>query len=172
MKRHLAVRAQWIAKPWELDQHLNTGAQILVFIDDFLGTGQQFEELVQQENLDRMFGSAYVVYAPFVAHRVGIERLKKRFPQIKITAAEILDERHGLFNKLSRCFEDGVNTPETAKNFYSDLIKHKHLAVPSSIWLGFGGLGLAYVFQHAVPDNNLPILWSAGAGGWMPLFDR
>jgi hypothetical protein len=172
MKRHLAIRAQWIAKPWELDQHINTGAQILVFIDDFLGTGQQFEELVQQENLDWIFGSAYVVYAPFAAHNVGIEHLRKRFPGIKITAAEVLDERHSIFNKLSRCFDDGINTPEVAKTFYSNLVKDKHLAVTPSSWLGFGGLGLAYVFQHAVPDNNLPILWSAGSAGWMPLFDR
>lgn len=36
---------------------------------------------------------------------------------------------------------------------------------------GYGGLGLAYAFEHAVSDNNLPLLWWPGAD-WTPLFDR
>jgi hypothetical protein len=172
MKRQLGVRPQWIAKAWELNQHLKTGAQVFIFIDDFLGTGRQFEELVQQENLDWMFASAYVVYAPFAAHRSGIDYLKKRFPVLRIASAEILDERHDIFDSRARCFDDSVNTPEAAKAFYLDLIKRKGLTIQPSSSLGFGGLGLAYVFEHAVPDNNLPIFWSPGPDAWSPLFDR
>jgi len=172
MKRQLAVRQQWIAKPWELDQHIKTGAQIFVFVDDFLGTGRQFQELIQQENLHWMFASTYVVYAPFAAHSFGIAYLKNEFPKLRIASAEVLDERHGIFHSQSRCFDDGLNTPEAARDFYLDLTTRKGLAVQPSSSLGFGGLGLAYVFEHAVPDNNLPILWSPGNDAWIPLFDR
>lgn len=172
MKRQLQIRQQWISKAWELDQHVKAGGRIFVFIDDFLGTGQQFEELIQQENLDWIFERAYVAYAPFVAHKEGIRYLTARYPNLRITAAETLDERHGLFNQKAKCFDDGVNTPDGAKEFYFDLVQRKRLAVRQTELLGFGGLALAYVFEHAVPDNNLPILWSPGSANWMPLFDR
>lgn len=172
MKRQLAVKPQWIAKPWELGQHIKTGAKIFVFVDDFLGTGRQFRELVEQESLQWIFSSAYIVYAPFVAHEFGVRTLKREFPQLRIASAELLDERHGMFESQSRCFDDGVNTPEAARDFYLQLIQQKGLKVQQINSLGFGGLGLAYAFEHAIPDNNLPILWALGNQTWTPLFDR
>jgi hypothetical protein len=172
MKRQLGIRAQWIAKPWELDQHINTGARTLVFIDDFLGTGRQFEDLIKREHLNRLFTSSYAIYAPFVAHDSGIDYLRSQFPTLRIAAAETLDDRHSLFQPESRCFDDGVNTPESAKAFYVDLLTRKGIHLRGIDRFGYGGLGLAYAFEHAVPDNNLPLLWWPSAGNWAPLFDR
>ena len=145
---------------------------MFVFVDDFLGTGRQFRELVEQESLQWMFSSAYIVYAPFAAHEFGVRTLKKEFPQLRIASAELLDERHGIFEPRSRCFDDGINTPAAARDFYFELIQRKGLKVQQINSLGFGGLGLAYAFEHAIPDNNLPILWALGKETWTPLFDR
>lgn len=172
MKRQLAVNSRWLAKPWELDQHIKRGAQVLVFIDDFLGTGEQFEELLTVERLDWLFGHAYVVYAPFAAHKEGITNLKRKFPLLHVVGAEVLDERHAPFKSEARCFDDGVNNAAGAEAFYFDLLAKKGIPLNGVDRLGFGGLGLAYVFEHAVPDNNLPILWHQGNSDWMPLFDR
>jgi hypothetical protein len=172
MKRQLSIHPQSIAKPWELDQHIMSGTKMLVFVDDFLGTGQQFDELLEQEHLDWIFSKAYVVFAPFVAHTKGIAYLKKKYPQLRITATEVLDGRHELFNPVARAFDDGLNTADMAKQFYFDFLQKKGFSFPDGNREGFGGLGLTYVFEHAVPDNNLPLLWSPGTGDWMPLFDR
>ena len=77
-----------------------------------------------------------------------------------------------MFNPEARCFDDGENTPMSAERFYYDLLLKKGINVKSAERLGFGGLGLAYVFEHAVPDNNLPIFWHPGNSDWAPLFDR
>jgi hypothetical protein len=172
MKRQLGIRSQWIAKPWELDQHVKNGAQTLVFIDDFLGTGRQFEELLRKEHLSHLLTSSYVIYAPFVAHDSGVDYLRSQFPNLKIAAAETLDDRHSVFQSESRCFDDGINTPELAKEFYLDLLLRKGISLRGIDRFGYGGLGLAYAFEHAVPDNNLPLLWWPSVGNWAPLFDR
>lgn len=172
MKRQFLIRPEWIAKPWELDEHIRAGAKVLVFIDDFLGTGQQFEELLTQEHLGSIFGAAYVIYAPFVAHHAGIDYLRRKYPQLRVTAAEVLDERHELFNPTARAFDDDVNTSEVAKDFYFVLLQKKGILLHGDDRLGFGGLGLTYVFEHAIPDNNLPLLWHPSGADWFPLFDR
>ena len=172
MKRQLSVRPQWIAKPWELRQHMLTGAKVLVFIDDFLGSGKQFEELLKQERLEWLFSVATVIYAPFVAHVEGIAYLEKIYPLLRISAAEVLDQKHQLFHPSCSSFRDDRNSPEGAEAFYYEFLIRKGIPLSSADRLGFGGLGLTYVFEHAVPDNNLPILWWPGNGNWAPLFDR
>lgn len=174
MKRQLAVRPNWVAKPWEIPGHVARGAQVLVFIDDFLGTGRQFEELIELENLRWIFSKAYVVYAPFVAHEAGINYLKDstRYPTLRIIAAEVLDRRHQLFDAEACVFDDGVNTPDLAKLHYFDLLNRVGIRLSDEDRLGYGKLGLTYCFEHAVPDNNLPLLWHQGNPDWVPLFDR
>ena len=174
MKRQLAIRPNWVARPWEVATHVARGAQVLVFIDDFLGTGRQFEQLIGLENLDWIFGKAYVIYAPFVAHESGIKYLTdpSRYPTLRVAAAEVLDSRHQLFRPEACVFDDGVNTPDLAKAHYFDLLSRMGIPLSGDDRLGFGGLGLSYCFEHAVPDNNLPLLWHPGNQNWVPLFDR
>jgi hypothetical protein len=172
MKRQLAIRPQWIAKPWELADHTAAGAKILVFIDDFLGSGQQFADLIGVEDLRWIFSAAQVIYAPFVAHKNGITMLEGTYPGLRITAAEMLDSRHNLLHKDARSFDDGENTVEGARAYYSDMLKRNGIRVNTNDECGYGGLGLAYVFEHAVPDNNLPLLWHPGNQDWVTLFDR
>ena len=172
LKRQFAIRPQWIVKPWELRQHVGAGAKVLVFIDDFLATGQQFEDFIVEEKLEWIFGEAYVIYAPFVAHENGIGYLRHKYKHLRVTAAEVLDGRHELLNPVARAFDDGVNTPEAAREFYLSLLDAKGIRMQEHNRFGFGGLALTYVFKHAVPDNDLPLLWYPGASDWLPLFDR
>jgi hypothetical protein len=172
MKRQLGINEQLIAKPWELNKGNVFANQVIVFIDDFLGTGEQFETLIKKESLQWIFSTAYVVYAPFVAHTVGITHLESKFPGLKIVASEILESQHSLFSSESRAFADNTNSPECAKRFYMDLLRRKGFSFSPTDQFGFGGLGLTYAFEHAVPDNNLPLLWWPENSAWTPLFDR
>jgi len=173
MKRHLSIRERWIIKPWEIADHLQHGIKVFIFIDDFLGTGEQFKELLNMERIDAaMLANIYAVYAPLASHEVGVDELANEFPGLRVRSVESLTKNYGVFHPDSNCFADGVNTPELAMVFYYDLLKKKHIGIDGAERRGFGHLELTYAFEHATPDNSLPILWWAHSTEWTPLFDR
>jgi hypothetical protein len=173
MKRYLSIREQWIIKPWEMNGAIRNGINVFIFIDDFLGTGEQFDELLTIEKIDNtMLSSIYAVYAPLTSHEVGLQELAKSYPSLRVKSVELLKRTHGVFHQESNCFADGVNTPDSAKEFYYNLLKKRNFDLSGPDRRGFGHLELTYAFEHATPDNSLPILWWAHSTEWTPLFDR
>jgi len=172
MKRHLRINESWIITPWGVAESITKGTQVFIYIDDFLGTGDQFSEIAAIEKLPTTFRNSYSVYAPLTAHTRGITALTNSYPQMKVVSVEVLNEEHSLFSPESLTFDDGINTPESAERFYSALLASRGLTLYGSDRHGYGGLELAYAFSHAVPDNCLPILWYSHSADWHPLFDR
>jgi hypothetical protein len=166
MMQDLSIPERWIINPWEAMSHATAGANLFIFVDDFLGTGDQFERLVRKEKLASFFSSNYVVYAPLVAHTKGVQYLQSRYKNLRVCPVELLDDTYGLFHNDSATFDDQTNNSVSAKKFYYDFLKKKKMSVPAR--RGFGHLELAYAFAHATPDNCLPILW--WRKGWQPLF--
>jgi len=172
LKRNLRINERWIIQPQSIDDHLKKGTAFCLFIDDFLGTGDEFESFVKTLPLDRPFSAVYAAYTPLVAYKQGLVDLRAKFPHLRVMAVETLDESHRLFHPESHCFEDGINEVETVKTFYYDLLDRKGIRIDPAYACGYGRLELAYAFEHAIPDNNLPILWWSSANGWNPLFVR
>ena len=154
--------------PRELIPAIERGASCLVFLDDFLGTGAQFFEFAIQYDLQALSDAATLIYAPLVAHADGIEYLRGLLPTLYVCAAEHLDADHHIFSENSSPFEDGTNTVQTAREFYQALLSRRRIAIPEAVTEGFGGLGLTYAFEHAVPDNSIPIFRTHSS--WHPLF--
>jgi len=171
MKREHSVREEWIIKPWEILPAIAKGIRVYIFVDDFLATGDQFSKFFSEENLHSLSGY-YLVYAPLAAHTSGIELLSRSFPALRVAPVETLDRSYGLFSPESRYFDDGLNTPEGAKVFYEQVLKSKGIKIDPALRGGYGDLELAYVFEHAAPDNCLPIFWWPHASGWTPFFHR
>jgi hypothetical protein len=171
MKREHSVQERWIIKAWEIPAAVAKGVRVYVFVDDFLATGDQFSKFFSEEALNLLSG-VYLVYAPLAAHTSGIELLNREFPALRVAAVETLDRSCGLFSPESKYFDDGVNSPEGAKLFYERLLKRKGIQVDPARRGGHGDLELAYVFEHAAPDNCLPILWWPHTSAWTPLFSR
>ena len=169
MMQDLSISHTRLINPWEMNQNLLDGANIFIFIDDFLGTGDQFIEMVKSEVLASFFSKYYCVYAPLVAHVEGIKHLRSEYKDLRISAVEILDDSYGLFHSTSKVFDDQTNTPASAKEFYYDLIKKKGINIYGPERRGYGHLELVYAFEHATPDNCLPILWWR-KNHWEPLF--
>ena len=172
MKRYLRINESWIITPWGVAESAAKGTQVFIYIDDFLGTGDQFSEIARLEKLEPTFDATYSAYAPLAAHVRGITALRNSYPQLKVAPVEVLSEEYSLFSPKSLTFDDGVNTPEAAERFYNALVASRGITLFGCDRRGYGGLELAYTFSHAVPDNCLPILWYAHSADWHPLLDR
>jgi hypothetical protein len=170
-KRFLNFPERLFIPPSKIRSCAQRGIKFFVFIDDFLGTGTQFSKLLRAENIDRrLLSELYVVYAPLVSHSAGRQKLMKELPELRVRSVEALDSSYGLFDKDSACFNDECNTNDKAKEFYYELLRKKQLSFTRK--LGYGQLELAYAFEHATPNNSLPILWYNGGKKWTPLFYR
>jgi hypothetical protein len=172
LKRHLQIDERWMIKPGDIPGCLSKGIGVFVFIDDLLGTGDQFKHLVDSEDLRRVITSSYVAYCPLAAHKKGIAALNSAVPLLKIRSVELLDEKNEVFDPSANCFDDGLNNAGAAESFYYELLQQRGIPLASCDRRGYGGLELAYAFQHGVPDNNLPILWWDRSPNWKPLFVR
>jgi hypothetical protein len=169
MMQDLSIPAQWIIKPWEMKSCISQGVNIFVLVDDFLGTGDQLDGTIVIEQIAPFFSSSFVVYAPLTAHTEGIKHLRSKFKDLYISPVELLDETYDLFHPDSNAFRDQLNTPDLAKTFYYELLRDKGIDLSRPERKGYGALGLAYAFEHATPDNSLPILWWREEP-WQPLF--
>jgi len=170
-RRFLSLEQDWMIWPWRISQARAEGITRFLFIDDFLGTGDQFCDFAQHFKLSTHLKHCFGVYAPLVAHKGGISHLAKKLKALHITAVEIIDNSYNLFADDSLWFCDGINSPTTARSFYDILAKRARLPIDPEAMRGYGKLSLAYAFNHATPDNCLPLLWMEGPE-WKPLLDR
>lgn len=169
LEKKFRVRSRYIKSP---STFADDDPRIAIFIDDFLGSGTQFERYVVRNLKLDSNPALQVVYAPLVAHDYGVKRLNERFPLLQIVSAETLDDSHRILMPAADVFADGMNTATAAAVFYGDMLKRRGIKPMSPIG-GAPHLGVMYAFEHAVPNNSMEILWApANATGWTPLFDR
>lgn len=154
-----------------LDCHKN-GVNCFIFIDDFLGTGDQFKDVIRTQNIQSILPNIFAAYTPLTAHVSGIQAIVADFPSVIISSVETLSEDYSVFNTACNCFADGENNVAAAKAFYCELLRKKGIDEKGANRLGYGGLELAYTFNHAAPDNSLPLFWWYETPNFNPLFDR
>ena len=168
--RYLGFSSKWIAQCSDVPSLISQG-YVVIFVDDFLGTGNQFIEFIEKNHFQDSVGSGKCVYVPLVAHKDGIQKLEEYLKALSVSTVEMLDDSHAFFNEIAGYFPDDCNTIETARNFYYDMLERHGIHLHGSDRRGYGCFELVYAFKHAVPDNSLPILWWSESD-WQPLFSR
>ena len=166
MKRHFRVCENWIINPLNIEAEIKNGVRAFIFIDDFLGTGHQFEDVIRNSNLSDVIEKNLIVYAPLTAHTEGISFLNTNYPQLKITYSEKLEKTSHSF--FSNYFEHEQND---AKEFYLDMMAKRGIIYGKGHQYGYGDLELTFAFEHAAPDNSLQVLHERH-DNWVPLFNR
>ena len=116
LKRHFRVAEEWIIKAWEIEEHFRRGILTFVFIDDFLGTGEQFEKFYNAEGVGS-HRSIYTTYVPLVAHVSGVSHLSRKLPSVRVRSVESLTDAHAIFNPASKCFEDEIHSQDPRETF-------------------------------------------------------
>lgn len=161
---------------WPFDLvNLDKKAKVLLFIDDFCGTGCQFTKFARRnkiEALHKQRPDLKQIYLCAAAHEVGIKTVVDNFPFVTVIASERLTSRNNFFDTemFTRYRVDGLETYIWDR--YKKLVKFHGLPYDGRIkYAGYGQLGLCYGFYHAVPNNTLPVYW-ASSETWKPLLDR
>ncbi len=171
LKRHLSFNSDWIIHPDKVQSQIGK-VENFIFIDDFLGTGHQFSDFLADTGLKNDLDKTTCLYVTLAAHADGKDYLNTWHPKIHVGSVENLDDSHALFHDIAGSFPDEVNSCEAARDFYYDLLIDRNLQVYGSNRRGYGHFELVYAFEHAVPDNSLPVLWWKDSPSWFPLFRR
>ncbi len=132
----------------------------VVFLDDFVGTGNQAVTAWQNmfQELTAGVGNVYLVTVG--AFRAGSERVKNE------TGMQLLT--HRALGYQDNLFHDSCN--HFSAHDKGRLLHYCKVASPARP-RGFGDCGLVIVLYHQCPNNSLAIL-HASSQAWEPLFPR
>lgn len=168
-RRHLNVAKPLLCRPERLDE-LPTGVKALVFIDDLVGTGEQFKKFADHYKLAAQARMRTLVYCPLMAFDTGLSHLAKELPWLQVHPVETLDKGHQFFrpckDDASLWGADRFNKVQDVRDHVVELC-HRNAIPPKTKH----GLDLVVAFEHAVPNNSVPML-SMKSPHWQPLFDR
>ncbi len=149
---------------------LGNDAKALIFIDDCVGTGRQFDKFCKAYNLVGLKESYKLIYIPFVAHYVGLKFLNKKYPFLCIAPVEELGLASNFFNRSvsdqNIWMRDNSNTVADVKNFYSSLMASRGVRPESKYCLN-----LSLGFSFSTPNNTLKAYFS-NQGSWQRLLVR
>lgn len=172
LSKSLGIRDKWMRWPQSLGQE-PADLQMVVLVDDFCGTGQQFGEFVATTGLDTFMKArpkCRVVYVTGAAHQDGISKIAKDFPAIQVLPGEVLTSEHHFF--------DGEMLKRSGAQDSNSLLRTQYESICKTTGLGgrlgkygFQDQGLTYAFAHAMPNNSLPIYWYESER-WSSLIDR
>ena len=167
IRRHLDFNRRWLIS----QARVRKTKHFVVFVDDFIGTGDQFSNFLTQHNLTYLIREQRCCYVAIAAHSDGIRNLRSSFPELPVSAVDLLEPRNGLFHEESLAFPDGTNTILDAREFYYKMLDAFDIHA-TDYRDGYGGLALTYAFAHGVPNNSTPLLWWPQSVHWTPLFPR
>ena len=149
----------------------------LIFIDDFLGTGQQVtdsatETVPQLRNAASNSGiDLEVWYLTLIATQDGLESVEATSIFQCVRSLSVLDGTYRVFDDKSQCFSGPPGYIDKSK--CEEIMDYYGNRIYPEEPLGYGNCQLLLGFRHNVPDNTLPIIWFQGSfPWWRPIFLR
>jgi hypothetical protein len=151
----------------------------VVFVDDFIGSGDQFLTTWQ----DRGSGTSFeeiqnsvafpAIYVSLVGTEFGITNIGAHAPTVAVCVTHKIDNRGTIWGIQSL-------NPVLYNQIDSLLNKYVPRLTPHDIYMhrenylkyGYKHRGLFFAFEHSVPDATLPIFWCRGTNNWEPLIER
>ncbi|UUZ74592.1 hypothetical protein LP414_19575 [Polaromonas sp. P1(28)-13] len=168
-QRHARISKRLTCRP----EHIVTlpaTVKCLIYVDDMLGTGKQFNSFAKHYSLEKQSQDRKQFYCPLIAHQDGVGKVEMQNPWLMVRPVELLDQRHSFLRAAD------VNKTLWAvdqKNAVNDVIQHLQALCSLKYIPGQTkfSLNLLLGFEHATPNNTLPIMW-ARSSSWHPLLIR
>lgn len=185
-RQYLGIAQDRIIDPRDALKLLVRGAnRPVVFVDDFVGSGQQFVSTWQRlydvglpsgghlsfDRVAKSTGGTFF-YAPVMTTSYGLEQIKLHCPEVKLSPANVLTPRYSALHAQSIVWPPKLLA--SAPAFVEKA--SKRAGIPDTggnknDWRGFARQALCVAFEHSVPDATLPIFyWDKH--GWTPLVRR
>jgi hypothetical protein len=131
----------------------------LVFVDDMLGTGKQFSGFAEHYKLDICAQTHAVIYCPLIAHQKGLDALAAKFPWLTLLPVEVFGDAHQFYRGAAKSptlwAVDGANLVEDVQTFVKALCTKRKIPATTR-----HSLNLLLGFEHATPNNSLPLLYA------------
>lgn len=161
-------------------QHAYAGNTV-VFIDDFVGSGDQFLYTWQTtDKVGRSFEKASdisgftAIYVTLVTTDFGLDNINISAPKVAVCATHVIENKSTLQGVLD-------SNPSMKLPILRFLSKYSTRLTPAEPYIannanylmfGYKKRGLMFGFEHSIPDATLPIFWSPGSNNWEPLIER
>ena len=133
---------------------------VIVFVEDFSGTGQTLREWWELNESIILPLNAQIVVGVLLASIRAVQHIQSFATLI---AVEQLGDEADVFSGDHPLFDESAG--------HTLLEYCESTACPPHFVRGFGDCGLLVALKHGCPNNSLPILWYSD-GGWRPLFHR
>jgi hypothetical protein len=150
----------------------------VVFLDDFVGSGNQFITTWNAEidveggaslsfaRLSSLLRNASFYYCPLICTSYGKTRISAECKKVILEPAHLVGEEYSAISYKSVIWPPSVRLE--AIKFLETASQRAGLG---ERWRGFRQLGLALAFEHSVPDATLPIFYHK-TDTWKPLIER
>ncbi|WP_252513039.1 phosphoribosyltransferase-like protein [Acinetobacter bereziniae] len=163
----------------------NGNSAKLIFVDDFLGSGEQFlKTWTKKFDIGGTFKSlantvgtntrVEVYICTIVSTHYAIERICEVLPNAIISPAHTLTNYHSVLSDHSYIWREDMRTE--GPQFIQEV--SSRIGIPDLdgelgedgeiCWRGFKKLGLSIAFQDSVPDASIPLL-NYSSEEWQPL---
>lgn len=155
-----------------IERAIENGTKLIVFLDDFAGSGHQFNKFIKQKNISSLAGKCNFLYTPLAAHEDGVARIESKNAFVKVKPVEKLLKSHEFFYECSEGYfrGDKTNSIESAKSFYKDYCSEKFNN--TKYLFGMSSQCLTYSYFLSCPNNNLKALYHDQGQSWKRLLFR
>jgi hypothetical protein len=162
-----------------IERVIQGSASPLVFVDDFVGSGNQFCETWHRTyavggsptsfaTLRASGALSEAYYCPPICTEKGLTKIETFCPGVIVSAGNVLGDQYSVFHPQSLIWP--VELRATGPEFVRRVSQEVGIPADSGEWdyRGFHHLGLALAFAHKTPDATIPLFrWNVGA--WQPL---
>ncbi|TWT41372.1 phosphoribosyltransferase-like protein [Botrimarina hoheduenensis] len=153
----------------------------IVFVDDFVGSGNQFLTTIQrkygtasQSFADLASSLPTCFYIPLFCTSLAVNNALTFLPKnISCVPLHVLGDEYSALNAPSVFWPAALASdgPAFVKRVSERLCLDDTNGASTTDWQGFARLGLGIAFEHQIPDACLPIFYTTQSG-WRPLWRR
>lgn len=155
------------------------GGRPVVFVDDFIGSGDQFLTTWQDGSAGASFEAVQskvgftAIYVSLVGTEMGIVNIGNQAPSVAVCVTHKIDNRGTLWGLQASNPSLYSQVDALLKKYTPRLTPHDpYMHQQKYLTYGYKHRGLFFAFEHSVPDATLPIFWCRGINSWEPLIER
>lgn len=147
--------------------------QILVFVDDCIGSGKQLKKFWNMPEIQTIKSicdkyEIRIYYLVLVGYDKNLKILKEenKLMGIEIIVCDLLSDKNRVFSDENIIWDKETNEREKAIKYFEKIRKTKGVN-----FLGFKRLDFAIILHDRLPNWSLPIFWKETIG-WKNLLRR